>query len=125
MAKDALCAQAGIGQEGGGEVSARIKPCPFCGGEDVRQMSGFIRCFDCLADGPFCVEENALALTRWNKVQAKSEARPEPSRLEIAAMLMAAMLSNPDCPEFTVKDLAGSAIGMAHELIQAEKEVAK
>ena len=56
-----------------------------------------------------------------------SATRPEPSRLEIAAILMAGMLSSPDCPNvFLVKDLAESVMGMADALIaEARTEVAK
>ena len=46
-----------------------LKPCPFCGGEDMMVGSTFrddwMTCLDCNAAGPYCATE-AEAITAWN-----------------------------------------------------------
>lgn len=61
----------------GGERAMPLRPCPFCGDEDVQGESGlglhYILCLNCGAMGP-----NALALSaagkRWNHREEADDA---------------------------------------------------
>ena len=61
-------------------------------------------------------------LDELNRIHAASTAKPEPSRLEIAAMVFAAWQA---CPDITPGCTVESAVKCADALITAEKEVAK
>lgn len=52
-----------------------LKPCPYCGGNDVSRQSGvriprakiyYVECMDCNAVGPETTQNHEVAATRWN-----------------------------------------------------------
>ena len=56
----------------------KLRPCPFCGSEDVKLMNGWyssaVVCFDCGAGGPditkrykYEPEREKIAMKQWNK----------------------------------------------------------
>lgn len=45
-----------------------IKPCPFCGSENVHvQLQSFVACRTCWAEGPTRLDDSSPA-ERWNRV---------------------------------------------------------
>lgn len=44
----------------------KLKPCPFCGSENVGSVNGWVQCFDCNASGPDDYN-NQTAIEMWNK----------------------------------------------------------
>lgn len=49
-------------------LTSELKPCPFCGSYNLRNWGSYVRCEDCLADGPFMQpgsDDDAAAA--WNK----------------------------------------------------------
>lgn len=44
----------------------KLRPCPFCGSTNVEEWGNYVRCNDCLADGPFIYGAEEAA-GKWNK----------------------------------------------------------
>jgi len=61
-------------------MNAKLKPCPFCGSEDVEISTGYdlygvthydyVQCQNCAADGPWQDDERG---TKWNAAIRKDE----------------------------------------------------
>lgn len=46
----------------------KLKHCPFCGSYNLRHWGSYIRCEDCLADGPFMQPgADGDAAAAWNE----------------------------------------------------------
>lgn len=43
----------------------KLKPCPFCGSDNLEVHRFYVTCEDCMTDGPMCCVENA-AIDSWN-----------------------------------------------------------
>lgn len=62
-----VCRWGGLAGRG---VLVRLLPCPFCGGDNIHSADGFVRCNDCVADGPFVPRDELSrqdkSIERWN-----------------------------------------------------------
>ena len=47
-------------------MSEKLRPCPFCGSEDVENTGNYVKCRNCLADGPFNYTNVDEAAENWN-----------------------------------------------------------
>jgi hypothetical protein len=99
-------------------MSDELKPCPFCGSDVIaggRVMPTMKHAEDC-----YLVTH---AREAWNR-RATPTPAPGPSRLEIAAKLLAGMLANPACPSFDA--MVMKSLELADALIaEAGKDGAK
>ena len=48
------------------ETIEQLKPCPFCGGSNIRVRSTFVCCIDCRADGPLGGTGKPFCRDLWN-----------------------------------------------------------
>ena len=59
------------GHSGQSNPQPKLKPCPFCGSENVRDNydSGYfwVECVDCGCDGPRSFENYEWAIEKWNR----------------------------------------------------------
>lgn len=44
----------------------KLKPCPFCGSEDLKAFIPYVRCLACFATGPERLTQ-AEAIAAWNQ----------------------------------------------------------
>ena len=53
----------------------KLKPCPFCGSDNLEEHNFYITCLDCQADGPFAYDTTAIEAwnTRNNPKQLKEQ----------------------------------------------------
>ena len=72
-------------------MSEALKPCPFCGGEDLTEYDGYVTCDTCDTDGPLC-DTRDEAIEKWN-TRATLE---QPSTAEAQPRLTVRLLSFPE-----------------------------
>lgn len=120
-------------------MNDKINPCPFCGSSHTEVRSSYVTCGECMADGPFCEDNKLAAIAAWNKaasfpapaasfpapaatIRDLTPTKPEPSRLEIAAMIAAQYM--PKLTSRDYKEVAVESLMCADALIaEARKEV--
>ena len=60
-------------------MTDKLKPCPFCGSEDLEDRRGFIKCNSCGVEGPvFAIggkhdDVRKEAIAAWNKRQGEND----------------------------------------------------
>lgn len=63
-----------------------LKPCPFCGSNDISDAHRFVSCLSCAADGPFSKRyANGSSIELWNRraaLSAAPDAQLEQDRLD-------------------------------------------
>jgi hypothetical protein len=46
----------------------KLKPCPFCGSNNLLNIRSFVHCQNCMANGPYIFppKENITGIELWN-----------------------------------------------------------